>query len=370
MGGLEDDFVCELFAAVSSSGDSGDDAGHVDGECMGEGSQLLPAVTRVFHRAMEYAKQRHSGAVHVALVANRAAVNRQRHVAATSIGTCGVDLPPVEALGAVFRLGASCAIGGGWGRGAGGVGFGVGVSSSACIGRSAVDGVGVGVVHTGSAGGAGGGTLSRSDEDGGCDDGSSKNSWCSDDGGIYDGGRHGRRGSSSSEGYGVLGTTSGSDSSWCLDHDRNGGGSSSRGSGSICRDHGSRRSRRRISSVRGRSTAVQRASAGQKDAAGGAAAGHGSVLRERRLDGGSSRKVLRAGDVSGGTGSLPATADRGRVWVAAHAAAPLFVPLRACTPRLTMTAYAPLRRCFGRVKPHKDVRFVPYLGESAAPRAL
>ena len=115
---------------------------------------------------------------------------------------------------------------------------------------------------------------------------------------------------------------------------------------------------------------MQRASTGQKDATGGAAAGHGSVLRGRRLDDGSSRKVLRAGDVSGGTGSLPATATRGRVWAAAHAAAPLFVPLRACTPPPTMTAYAPLRRCFRRVEPHKDVRFVPYLGESAVPRAL
>jgi len=115
---------------------------------------------------------------------------------------------------------------------------------------------------------------------------------------------------------------------------------------------------------------VQRASAGQKDAAGGAAAGHGSVLCRRRLNGGSSRKVLRAGDVSGGTGSLPATATRGRVWAAAHAAPPLFVPLRACTPPPTMTAYAPLRRCICRVEPHKDVRFVPYLGGSAVPRAL
>jgi len=85
MGGLEDDFVREWFAAASSSGDSGDEAGDDAGECMGEGSQLLPAVTRVLHRAMEDAKQRRSAAVHVALVANRAAVNRKRHVAATSI---------------------------------------------------------------------------------------------------------------------------------------------------------------------------------------------------------------------------------------------------------------------------------------------
>ena len=35
-----------------------------------------------------------------------------------------------------------------------------------------------------------------------------------------------------------------------------------------------------------------------------------------------------------------------------------------------MTAYTPLRRCFRRVELHKDVRFVPYLGESAVPRAL
>jgi len=370
MGGLEDDFVREWFTAASSSGDSGDDAGHDAGESMGEGSQLLPAVTRVFHREMEDAKQRRSAAVHVAAVANRAAVNRQRHVAATSVGTCDVELPPVEALGAVILLGASGDIGGGWRRRAGGVGFGKGSSSRACIGRSTGDGVGVDVVHAGTAGAAGGGTPGRSDEDGGCDEGSSKNSWCSDEGGTCDGGRHSRRGSSSSEEDGVFGNTSGSDSSWRLDHGRKGGGSSGRGSGSFYRDHGGRRSRRRISSVRGRSKAVQRASAGQKDAAGGAAAGHGSVLRGRRLDGGSSRKVLRSGDVSGGTGYLPATAARGRVWAAAHAAAPPFVPLCACTPPPTMTAYGPLRRCLRRVERHKDVRFVPYLGESAVPRAL
>jgi len=131
MGGLEDDFVREWLAAASSSGDSGDDAGDDAGECMGAGSQLRPAVTRVFHRAMEDAKQRRSAAVHVAVVANRAAVNRKRNVAATSIGPCGVELPPVEALGAVIRLGASGDIGGGWGRGAGGVGLKVGASSSA-----------------------------------------------------------------------------------------------------------------------------------------------------------------------------------------------------------------------------------------------
>jgi len=34
-----------------------------------------------------------------------------------------------------------------------------------------------------------------------------------------------------------------------------------------------------------------------------------------------------------------------------------------------MTAYAPLRRCCRRVEPHEDARFVPYLGESALPRA-
>jgi len=56
MVGLEDDFVREWFAAASSSGDSGDDAGDDDGECMGKGSHLLPAVTRVFHKAMEVAK--------------------------------------------------------------------------------------------------------------------------------------------------------------------------------------------------------------------------------------------------------------------------------------------------------------------------
>ena len=75
MGGLEDDFVREWFAAASSSGDSGDDAGDDAGECMGEGSQLLPAVTRVLHRAVEDAKQRRSAAVHVEVVVNRAAVN-------------------------------------------------------------------------------------------------------------------------------------------------------------------------------------------------------------------------------------------------------------------------------------------------------
>jgi len=101
-------------------------------------------------------KMRNSGGVLLCMLAwwPTEPVNRQRHVAATSIGTCGVELPPVEALGAVIRLGASGDIGGGWGRGAGGVGFGVGASSSACIGRSAGDGVGVGAVHAGSAGGA------------------------------------------------------------------------------------------------------------------------------------------------------------------------------------------------------------------------
>jgi len=276
----------------------------------------------------------------------------------------------VEALGAVIRLGASRDTRGGWERGAGAVGLGVGASSSGCINRSAGDGVGIGVLHAGSAGRAGGGTPGRSDEDGGCEDGSSKNSLCSDDGGVNDGGGHGRRTSSSSEEDSYVNTTSGSDSSWCLDHGRNGGGSSSMGSGSFCHDHGSRRSCRRISSVRGRSTAVQRASTGQKDATGGAAAGHGSVLRGRRLAGGSPRKVLRAGDASGATGSLLATAARGRVWGAAHSAAPPFVPLRARTPPPTKKAYAPLRRCFCRVEPHKDVPFVPYLRESSVPRAL
>ena len=92
MVGLEDDFFREWLAAASSSGDSGDDAGDDAGECMGEGSQLLPTVTHVFHRAMEDAKQRRSAAVHVAVVANLDAVNRQWHVAATLIGTCGVEL--------------------------------------------------------------------------------------------------------------------------------------------------------------------------------------------------------------------------------------------------------------------------------------
>jgi len=193
---LEDDFVYEWFAAARSSGDSGDDAGDDAGECMGKGSQLLPTVTCVFDRAMKDAKQRRSAAVHVAVVANRAAVNRQRHVAATLMGTCGIEL---EAFDAVIRLGASGDIGGGWGRGAGGVGLGVGASSGGCVGRSAGDGVGVGVVHAGSAGGAGGGTPGRSDEDGGCDNGSSEDSWCSDDGGIDAGGGNGRMGSSSSE---------------------------------------------------------------------------------------------------------------------------------------------------------------------------
>jgi len=199
MVGLEDDSVRELFAAASSLGDSGDDAGDDAGECMGEGSQLLPTFTRVFHRAMEDAKQRRSAAVHVAVVGNRAAVNQQRHVAATLIGTCGVELPPVEVLGAVIRLGVSGDIGGGWGRGAGGVGLREGASSSGCGGRSAGNGVGVGVLHAGSTGGAGGRTPGRSDEDGGCDDRSSEDSWCSDNGGIDNGGGNGRRGSSSSE---------------------------------------------------------------------------------------------------------------------------------------------------------------------------
>jgi len=111
MVGLEYDFVREWFAAASSSGDSGDDPGDDAGECMGEGSQLLPTVTRVFHRAKEGAKQRRSAAVHVAVGAGRAAVNRQRHVAATLIGLCGVELPPLVLSSVSERAGTSAAAG-------------------------------------------------------------------------------------------------------------------------------------------------------------------------------------------------------------------------------------------------------------------